>query len=713
MNASQKTNLARAIQEGKLSSIKVAETLNLDRKTPNNWVKKLKHLEEQGVELPIIERSSLGGRPRTVHPDAAQKFLENVEECTKANKSIAKVQGDLNIEAIRLAQSSQMLRGHPPTITKLDPRTVKSALSTAGVKTVKGRQISKARVEAVADPRNAITYSRGVESTCRGRRRELIGNFDSTQFCGKGSDVLVLRSVNTPTEVESRYIYEGPGMAVFVKYVSTFFANGFGLSPLFIVANENIPDDQFIIEKVPLLSHSTNPADFGYIAFSKTRAGNSELWVWFFLNIIIPGITAIQNACGLDVESSTYRDDISCAFFFDGEQLQNEAVEDQRVVDAAELALTFLLKLCASCSLIQQLCDLMRLYNACKHDLKIMRPSDFSNPTLEKHISEAIIKNNTVLSMSAAQRSQLTETLLKIASTIKTHVTVTNVISGAKRAGLIADSDEEWETITRMIPFKKCTYNFTNAEMRHIFSQWENLGSLFDELGHFPDRRLDELGIPRGDFDENCDVFKEDLVEYRWRFTWKNHEGLGTARLARKLAIAAAAEELARKKIAAEALKAAQIITEPISREISIVFKEIEGSKSTALKKFEFSKRLHIAAKKMNKQCHIEINNLAELRQISDAKTKEVKCLYSLARTFRDNGLKCAKDGNLVATEINLEELAEIKRNMLCFEDDSRQNEIESRSRAPICLLQTLEGNVDIANQELNAIEDARDEDDC
>jgi hypothetical protein len=249
--------------------------------------------------------------------------------------------------------------------------------------------------------------------------------------------------------------------------------------------------------------------------------------------------------------------------------------------------------------------------------------------------------------------------------------------------------------------------------MRHVFSQWENLGSLFDELGHFPDRRLDELGIPRGDFDENCDVFKEDLVEYRWRFSWKNHEGLGTARLARKLAIAAAAEELARKKIAAEALKAAQIITEPVSREISTVFKEIEGRKSTALQKFEFSKRLHIAAKKMKKQNHFEIKNLEELRQVSDAKTKEVKCLYSLARAFRDNGQICAKDGNLVGTEINLEELAEIKRKMLCFEDDSRHNEREARSRAPMYLIQTLEGNVDIANQELNAIDAASDEDDC
>jgi len=130
----------------------------------------------------------------------------------------------------------------------------------------KGRPISEARVIAVDDPRNAVTHAVAMDVHCKGRLDALKGNFDFTQFMGLATDngdgkVLVAKS--NGNHVEARKCQPGE-TCIFVKYLSIYFCNGYAGPPVFVIANENVPENSFIVERVSLMTQSDDPGHFGY-----------------------------------------------------------------------------------------------------------------------------------------------------------------------------------------------------------------------------------------------------------------------------------------------------------------------------------------------------------------------------------------------------------------------------------------------------------------
>jgi len=59
---------------------------------------------------------------------------------------------------------------------------------------------------------------------------------------------------------------------------------------ILIFAVPSMPEDEFFLRKIPGLKNTAHHDSWGYIIFSKTRAGNSALWRWFFLEFGIPFI---------------------------------------------------------------------------------------------------------------------------------------------------------------------------------------------------------------------------------------------------------------------------------------------------------------------------------------------------------------------------------------------------------------------------------------
>ena len=93
---------------------------------------------------------------------------------------------------------------------------------------------------------------------------------------------------------------------IFVKYLSIWFCNGYAGPPVFVIANENVPENSFIVERVSLMTHSDDPSHFGYLFFSKTRGFGVNSFIWVWQNIIFPLIDQLRNSCGLNKEDEDY-----------------------------------------------------------------------------------------------------------------------------------------------------------------------------------------------------------------------------------------------------------------------------------------------------------------------------------------------------------------------------------------------------------------------
>lgn len=62
-------------------------------------------------------------------------------------------------------------------------------------------------------------------------------------------------------------------------------------SPLvYIAAIEQMSEDSFEVREIIGMCTTANVNGVGYLLFCKSRAGNQSLWIWYYLNIVIPTI---------------------------------------------------------------------------------------------------------------------------------------------------------------------------------------------------------------------------------------------------------------------------------------------------------------------------------------------------------------------------------------------------------------------------------------
>lgn len=459
----------------------------------------------------------------------------------------------------------------------------------------KGRPITKARIEAVDDPRNAITHAVAMECLCKGRNPALLANVDSTQFLydqSNGGRILVASKAD-----EQRYLHESH-TGLFVKYISIYFANGYAAPPVLLCANDNIEEGTYICETVQLLSHSTDPHAFGYLVWTKTRAGNVAFFKWLFLTVIFPAIESQRSSCGFDENSETYMDDSYAVFTLDGEQQQIMACSDTDVSAVSLSSRTRLLKLCASCSLIHQLCDLCPIYRNSKKDMQHIAALDYENTSLKRNIETSLSLHNETLNLSAEEKQKVVKALLKVIGVLKKNVTFNNIVNGAKKAGMLGSSDN-WSETVRMQIFAASTHTFTAVEWQIIESHWDELTQFFLDNGLITDEYMDSLGIPRGQYDVSH-VNREELAEFRWRITCLNHDAIHESISARRAEKHAREEQLRVAQEQRERINSAKVNIKPILDESENICKHAATVKLTLTNNALAAKSKHIEAKRLN-----------------------------------------------------------------------------------------------------------------
>jgi hypothetical protein len=481
---------------------------------------------------------------------------------------------------------------------------------------VKGRPITQARVEAVADPRNAITHAVAMEALCKGRDPSLIVNMDATQFqCAfdeRNTKVMVL-SKNHDCEQRSLV---NTSTAFFIKYVSIYFANGIAAPPVFIVANDNISPGEFQMVTVKGMSHKPEVSEVGYLVFTHTRSANEAFFKWLFLHIVFPMIEKHRLDSDMDIaDDPTGAAD--AIFTLDGEQQQVYAAADDEVLDAASSKMIHIVKLCASCSLIHQLCDVCPIYRKAKADMKqISEQYIMAGVFIEDRLRKALEPIQHILQLTSEQMKKLVTGLTKVVGVLRKNITTHHIMEGARKTSL-SGAVETWDISVRPLPFRACTHAFTPAEMAIIYGHWPELLQQFHAEGMLSDVFLDTLNMPRlldDDGDEATHVNREGFVEYRWRIACLNHGAIRQT-LENRRAKAVEDARVAQEKVhAREVKKANKAVFLPVMESAKALQRLATETKAKIKEFWDSAVSNHKTAKNLNSRSR-RIPTLHGLRQ--------------------------------------------------------------------------------------------------
>lgn len=664
LTAEQKTSITYAIIKEEFTSEEVAETLNLDVTTPRRWVKKLTDLQAEGYEKPGLSKGSLGGNNFAIDGSAAEKYEEQIAKKHKKNDCVKADSNDATSLFLHAHFDSCDQRGAASLKTSFDPRTIVKTQQRLNISQTKGRSISEARVIAVDDPRNAVTHAVAMDVHCKGRLDALKGNFDFTQFLGLATDngdgkVLVAKS--NGNHVEARKCQPGES-CIFVKYLSVYFCNGYAASPVFVVANENIAENSFLVERVPLMTQSDDPSHFGYLFWSKTRGFGVNSFVWVWVNVIFPVIDELRKSCCLNKDDEDYITRAAFTFIQDGEAQGIEATQNPDVIKHCQENFINLLKSAQSCSLIQQLCDLATIYRDTKSDLATIQVDDYRNDALSSHLNNAMDKNQDTLKYTSGEKQKLNTIMLKIVAVLKKHVTHKAIVSAAKKAGMVGPT-ATWDSVTRRISFQASTHDWKGGEMKHILEKWEELKTLWNDKGELPDRDLDDLGIVRGTHDKH-QGFKEDLVEYRRRTTWLNHCHMIADIARRREAKAVEAVRKADAKIMKEQQGAAKLITEPLLVNMKSILDESKKLLKEVEAHTEKCRRFHIDSKNAKKDLCI-LDYAKSLREECEKIHEDAKGVSKTMSERFHLATDAAKKQEVDIVTTSLQEFANMKQQIM------------------------------------------------
>jgi hypothetical protein len=169
-------------------------------------------------------------------------------------------------------------------------------------------------------------------------------------------------------------------------------------------------------------------------------------------------------------------------------------------------------------------------------------------------------------------------------------------------------------------------------------------------------REFIPTGLPRGKFD-TTNVYKEDLVEYRWRITWLNHAAVIDTIQTRRAEKDAAAAEAEAKRNEVQRVKDSKTATDPMIEAGRKFVEDAKHSKEKAATHARSAMDAHIAAKK-SKSEGVEVARVAREAADSHAENAKARCEETKEKLIL--AVESAKIGNVPGTEEAIEELMDL-----------------------------------------------------
>ncbi len=290
------------VSDVKLSFLKLCKRYGMNRNTSKGWLT----IYDKGGQF--HERS---GCPTVLDNEAidyvVNKLMKNkdLKPVKSAKKKIGKIQraksvkkpvNDPAMTASLLNKAyvdSQHARKRTIIRPTMDKKTMKATKKRMKIKTGKAGVVTTARLKAGQNPRSAYSMYIMLEAFSSRLDATNKWNSDATQLTcdssNKGGMVCYVDTKEDSHEDQPLASRNFNGeLSIAVKWMHFNNAAGEVAPIVLIFAVPSMPADTFFLEKVKGLRNTGHMESEGYIIFSKTRAGNSSLWQWFFAKYIIP-----------------------------------------------------------------------------------------------------------------------------------------------------------------------------------------------------------------------------------------------------------------------------------------------------------------------------------------------------------------------------------------------------------------------------------------
>lgn len=639
MTAAEKTKIGVALDKDRSIDIQaLGRSLSVGEKTLYKWRKGIESQLDRGIALPGLPDWNAVGRNRLLHPVVRDRFRDDVRAAMLAYKSLERGNETLAM-MITAVQDSEILYGKPVTTTSLTWMQIQAIKADLNVSEVKGRDPTVARLNELADPRNAIAASAMNEVYCCGRPQSKIGNFDKTTFEVEMDGKIVWRLKDAELRrVESKSESSG-NFGFGISWLPLVFADGNMGADVYMIADNTLPSDVTIILPVTGLSVSPTPGKVGYLVIGHSRAGGDKFPEWYWKNVVIKAVDDIRRA----------GDDSAVFLSCDGEAVMLNAVAADKcpelaaLIDAAKIILG---KLGASTSMWTQSLDAGDLFKDSKRIFRSTTDAESENPMLFDRVTAALSSDSRV-GLSAEMKRRIANGLVRLVYALRKSCTTPNIMAGFVRVGQLGVASS-WERLVRPLLFgaeKKgqttTSYQWKGGEYQDVISKWPLILAEFRREGRLTDKYMDCLGLPRAVHDDGS-IHKESRVLWRQRATVINNATFVAhlrEQLAAKEAASAALAETKAKEveakaevakitpIAAEASEALTVLTAPLARAETAVahakgfVEDATKSKSAGLasckEKLSEVVAAFKAAKDLQKECNESVKNMKKLKGAS------------------------------------------------------------------------------------------------
>jgi hypothetical protein len=219
-------------------------------------------------------------------------------------------------------------------------------------------------------------------------------------------------------------------MSLFVKYYELMNAHGTTAPDLYVIGVESMGPEEFIVKKVPALSSGTHAGAFGYVVMMKKRSGNDAFFKWMFSVYIPEFIDSLRKAHnGFEEDGTTPK---WAVLMLDGETKQIDLLVTDEMHTILLRHRIIVIKLGASCSSIQQACDIAKLFMSEKKSLLSIKYQT-GDEDMERALVEIF---NSILNMNSEKRKQYREGLVNINYAHQKATTRSIMADGWKNSGL-------------------------------------------------------------------------------------------------------------------------------------------------------------------------------------------------------------------------------------------------------------------------------------
>ena len=165
-----------------------------------------------------------------------------------------------------------------------------------------------ARIRACADILNQASYA-ALNKVWVERNKTnplLIGNFDGTSFqiLGGGSGNVLSYSIKKEEVKDIGAPHCGLTVApkstdrsitdYFIKYILIITAHGMQSEPIYMLADENMAEDEVRHYRVQGLGIGTQVNRLGHLIITRTRCANKSFYKWLLTDILIPFVEDIR-----------------------------------------------------------------------------------------------------------------------------------------------------------------------------------------------------------------------------------------------------------------------------------------------------------------------------------------------------------------------------------------------------------------------------------